>query len=274
MYFLKIIKYIKFFDYYLEYFAKRLSGKENMIPESNGEFYILEKIIKLCPNEKMIFFDVGSNVGAYLEKIINLSLKYKKIFQILSAEPTKETFKLLKEKYGKYNINFLNNAIGKNEKMVPLYCLPDNNLSGQNSIFAQSFLNSNYKVQQKTIDQIVKENEILSIDFLKLDIEGAECDAIEGAQESLKKKIIKYIIMEYNRTWIASNGSIEKIFNYCKKYNYDLYRIKKNTLLSISYYHHTLDDFSYCNLLLVKQGEKKPASVEREAIPYVIRKTN
>ena len=47
MNFLKIIKYIKFFDYYLEYFGKRLSGKENMLPEKNGEFYILEKIIEI-----------------------------------------------------------------------------------------------------------------------------------------------------------------------------------------------------------------------------------
>ena len=265
---------MKFFDYYLEYFAKRLSGKENMIPEKNGEFYILEKIIKLCPNEKMIFFDIGSNVGNYLKKIINLSVKYKKIPQILAAEPSKETFKLLKENFRKYNINFYNNAIGKSEKMVPFYCVPGNKFSGQNSIFAQSFLNSNYKVQQKTIDQIVKENEILSIDFLKLDIEGAECDAIEGAQESLKKQIIKYIIMEYNRTWIASHGSLERILNYCKKYNYELFRVKKKTLLSINYYHHILDDFSYCNLLLVKKGEKKPAPIEREAIPYIIRKTN
>tara|TARA_X000000950_G_C13430888_1_gene464034 strand:- start:27 stop:332 length:306 start_codon:yes stop_codon:yes gene_type:complete len=76
MYFLKIIKYIKFFDYYLEYFAKRLSGKENMIPESNGEFYILEKIIKLCPNEKMNFFDVGSYDLYRIKKNTLLSISY------------------------------------------------------------------------------------------------------------------------------------------------------------------------------------------------------
>ncbi len=46
---------------------------------------------------------------------------------------------------------------------------------------------------------------------------------------------------------------IRKILIYQK---YIQFRVKKKTLLSISYYHHILDDFSYCNLLLLKKGKK------------------
>ena len=43
---MKLIRYFKFFDYYLKIFAERLSGKSKGNPYHNGEYKVLENVIK------------------------------------------------------------------------------------------------------------------------------------------------------------------------------------------------------------------------------------
>jgi FkbM family methyltransferase len=64
-----------------------------------------------------------------------------------------------------------------------------------------------------TLDQWVKENNISKIDFIKMDIEGAELEAIAGAIETIKKfnpnfAIASYHIINGEHTYIK----LEKIF--------------------------------------------------------------
>ena len=87
------------------------------------------------------------------------------------------------------------------------------------------------------------ENKISKIDFLKLDIEGAEYNSLMGASKSLKNGIIDYIQLEYNQTWIRGGGTIEKILGLCERYDYNLYRIDSKKLFSIPSYNSILDDF-------------------------------
>ena len=51
-------KYISYYFYYLETLAKRLSGRGLADPENNGEFNVLENVIKNS-QESLIFIDGG-----------------------------------------------------------------------------------------------------------------------------------------------------------------------------------------------------------------------
>ena len=74
----------------------------------------------------------------------------------------------------------------------------------------------NEKIVQKraiTLDQWVIENNISKIDFIKMDIEGAELEAIEGAVETIKRfephfAIASYHIINGEPTYLK----LEKIF--------------------------------------------------------------
>ena len=103
---------------------------------------------------------------------------------------------------------------------------------------------------------------------MKLDIEGYEWKALKGASNAISSNIIDYIQLEYNGTWIDGGGSIRKIFDLCGSNNYDLYIITKNNLLSITSYHLLLDDYYYCNLLMVKKNLDNLLPIKREAIPF------
>lgn len=51
----------------------------------------------------------------------------------------------------------------------------------------------------RSIDSFVKENNISHVDFIKLDIEGCEQEAIEGAKETIKSNTPKLAICLYHR---------------------------------------------------------------------------
>ncbi len=54
-------------------------------------------------------------------------------------------------------------------------------------------------VQTKTIDDLVKEGSIEKVDFIKMDIEGAETDALKGAENTLRKFKPRLAICLYHK---------------------------------------------------------------------------
>jgi hypothetical protein len=142
-----------------------------------------------------------------------------------------------------------------------------NKISGSSSSLKHHYLDQEIKLYQITIDSLLKKNKISHVDFLKLDIEGLEYDAIIGAKDSLKNKVIDYIQLEYAQTWIETRGRIKKILELCNYYGYILFRIRKNDLLAIPKYHFAIEDFCYSSMLMVRKGCKPPLYCKKSVMP-------
>ena len=263
----KIKKLIEFFPYYLEVFAKKLSGRGIMDPEKNGEFIVLEKIIKNA-KKKVCFFDGGANLGKHTLKFLSLCETYQKEYELYAVEPFPNTYKKLVESIKYKNNKILNISLGNKKEKVKFY-FNSEETSGSNSTIPHHYLNNVIEVNQDTIDNIIKEFKIDKIDFLKLDIEGSELNALDGAKDALKLNLINYIQLEYNGTWINGGGSLRKVYDLCALYDYQLFIITKKHLLSIPSYHLLLDDFYFSNLLLIKKNLDKLLPVKRKAMPYI-----
>jgi FkbM family methyltransferase len=265
---MKLIRYFKFFDYYLKIFAERLSGKSKGNPYHNGEYKVLENVIKRIKfDEPFILIDGGANTGDYSLKANEISKKYNKKSIILAVECHAPTIKLMKENLKNINYQLINRGLGESNKKVIFYSDAKNPTSGQNSNIKHFYLNSKKKIQQITIDKLLKTKKIKHVNFLKLDIEGFEYKALLGAKQSAKNGCIDYIQIEYNQTWIKAGATIEKILLLSKKYNFDLFRIKHKSLLRIEKYSYILEDYVFSNLLMVKKGIKLPLPCKRTAIP-------
>lgn len=158
--FKKIINFKITFDY------KFMEGFTN---DHKGQYFDKE----LIPNMKNIsFLDGGGYVGDTATEVINNYPDFKKIWLI---EPIAENMRIAKRELGHFkNIEFLN--CGVSDKKETLHFNEDKSFS---SIYGKGIK----AVEVDTIDNIVKEK----IDFIKLDIEGAEQNAIKGAKESIKK---------------------------------------------------------------------------------------
>jgi FkbM family methyltransferase len=266
-----MVRYLKFFNYYLEVFSKKLIGKLVDDPNKNGEYAVLDSIIKMRKNKgKFCFIDGGSNLGSHVLTANKLCKKYNVISNIFAIECNPPTIKLLKRNLKNINYSLITDSLGDKEKKISFFYNSKYTTSGQNSGIKHYYFNSKRTVKQITLDSLLKKKNITHVDFLKLDIEGAEYNALKGMQKSLKNKIINYIQLEYNQTWIAGGGTIEKIFNIAKKYGYNLFRIRRYDLLSIPQYHFILDDFCYSNLLLVRKNCDLPLICHKTAIPLFI----
>jgi len=128
---------------------------------------------ELIPNIKNIsFLDGGGYVGDTATEVIKNFSDFKKIYLI---EPIPENIRIARRELGHLeNIEFL--ECGVSDKKATLHF-------NEEKSFSNIYGNGTQSVEVDTIDNIVKER----VDFIKLDIEGAEQDAIDGAKETIKK---------------------------------------------------------------------------------------
>ena len=86
----------------------------------------------------------------------------------------------------------------------------DVNASNQKEIYAQAS-EVKYKTRTYTLDYLFETKLIDRIDFLKIDIEGAEIEALNGiSDENLRK--IKNISMEYHHAILDFDENLRKNF--------------------------------------------------------------
>lgn len=144
------------------------------------------KLIKSFLPNKIIYFDVGYNVGLESKKIIqifNLNCK------IHAFEPIPELYKNIP-----INVKFNNFAVSLNSSNKTRFV--------KKKISSHSFLEKNktkkytnneiIHVKTKSLREYCKTNKIKKIDYLKIDTEGNELDCLK----SLKNYIQKVTLMK------------------------------------------------------------------------------
>ena len=120
--------------------------------------------------EKISFLDGGGYVGDTTKELIKNYPDYKKIWLI---EPIDENITIAKRKLVQYEkIEYINAGLLNREEELSFH---------EEKSFSSMFGKGTQSVRVNTIDNLIKE----PIDYIKLDIEGAELLAIEGARESI-----------------------------------------------------------------------------------------
>lgn len=144
-------------------------------------FYIrrwAERFFKVENGQVVI--DAGAYLGGFM---FYAAKKVGKNRKIIAFEPDPKNYQILKksiEDSNFKNIILLNKALGDSVKEVELESA--NHFS---SVVIKTSKNPTYKVQQTTIDQEIGRLGIKKVDFIKMNIEGAEINAIKGAIKTL-----------------------------------------------------------------------------------------
>jgi len=126
---------------------------------------------ELIPSiEKVSFLDGGGYVGDTLPTIIKQFPDFKKIYCV---EPNNLHIGIAKRNFEQYeNIEFINCGLGKTREFSNIEESRQNNCS-----------HDYQALDIDTIDNLIDEK----VDFIKMDIEGAEQDAIIGAKNTIEK---------------------------------------------------------------------------------------
>jgi FkbM family methyltransferase len=75
------------------------------------------------------------------------------------------------------------------------------------------------------LDDFVKVKNIERIDFMKMDIEGAEFETLQGAVECMSSRVLKTFTFEFGTSNVNARVFFRDIFNLLSEHNYDVFRI-------------------------------------------------
>ncbi len=224
---LKIIlsKFFKFCGYEIKRSTSNFNQKKN-------QFYTIKSILN--DYENIIIFDVGANKGemtkiyrtllpkSYIYAFEPIPKSYDDLSKLSISDPKTFTYRLAisnKTKRLKFNINqnHKTSSLLKSEIIAKKYW-------GNNELKTVKIIN----VDCIKIDDFCNDNNIKYINFLKLDIQGSELDALKGAKNLFENKKIQIIYTEISIfNSYLNQGSFPKIVSYLYKYNFELFDIYK-----------------------------------------------
>jgi FkbM family methyltransferase len=221
--------------------------------KQSGEMEVLKYINKRFNNEEsLIIFDVGGNAGNYSKALSDF---FKSRAIIHAFEPSKKTFEIFLETTK--NIQQITpNNIGFSDTEGSQLLYTNSDGSGLASIYHRNLehfgisMDKSEDIRLTTIDAYCKINNITRIHFLKLDIEGNELKALNGAKEMISSEKIDIIQFEFGGCNIDSKTYFQD-FYYLLKDNYRIYRILKDGLFEMPTYKETYEIFITINYLAV-----------------------
>lgn len=150
----------------------------------SGEKAALDFLVKNVISSKTpILFDVGANIGGYTLEL----LAYFKNAEIHCFEPAAETYKSLCKNITDSRVICNNLGISDSISESTLYYDCEN--SGMASLYNRQLdyfgidFSKSETVSLDTLDHYCEKNSISNIDFLKMDIEGNELNALHGAKK-------------------------------------------------------------------------------------------
>jgi len=152
------------------------------------------KLDGFTPSPGAVCVDIGANIGS-------TSLVWAKTVhegKIFAIEPHPETYNLLERNIeinkAKQKILLRQLAVGANDGDMVLF------VSGEGTMAMQP---ANYRwkgkeisVPSMSLDSFIQKENISTIDLLKIDIEGGEAEALEGATKTLKHT--KRVVLEFH----------------------------------------------------------------------------
>ena len=223
-------------------FKKKILFELNLDDWIQSQIYFLDKyedyeinVVSEVLKEGDVFVDVGANFGLY-------SLWSSKIVgdsgRIFSFEPFEINLISLNkniELNSLSNIIVIDKAVTDKISDIRLFFNERDQNLGMVSTF--NFDNGiSTKVQTISLDNFFSENEISSIKFIKIDIEGGEYLALLGMSETLRK--YRPIVQIEIDDSILENTPYNKedIFNYFKSIEYEVFspELKRNKYLKKS----------------------------------------
>ncbi|MCH8945313.1 MAG: FkbM family methyltransferase [Nanoarchaeota archaeon] len=142
------------------------------------QYNLFEKSI-----EDKIVLDCGAHHGTFSFLCVLMGAK-----KIYSFEPVSSTYSILEE-------NILLNKL--NQKIIPIKKAVDNKKGMQKIYFGKiadgsASLNKHFDnfevIQTTSLDEFLKENKIIKVGLIKMDIEGNEKNALIGAKKIIKNQ--------------------------------------------------------------------------------------
>jgi FkbM family methyltransferase len=137
-------------------------------------------------------------------------------------EPSERHFEILAKRLGnRKNITFLKCGLADEGKDALLY--KDAEVTGLASLTKRRLNHYGINMDQfetvklQTLDQIIKQQNVPSIDLLKIDVEGHELDVLKGATNAFRDARIHLVQFEFGGCNLDTRTSLADFFYFFKE---------------------------------------------------------
>ena len=154
----------------------------------------------------MTFLDVGANVGYF--SLLAASIVGES-GRVLSIEPLPDLYQILKETIDRNhikNIELLRIGLDDSDHVGVIYRPPESQHNNSPSVFG-SEEGTPVDISFKRLDNTLQEQNIETVDVMKVDVEGMEARTLAGASEAMTHRRIKAVLMEFNDYWLRKAGT-------------------------------------------------------------------
>jgi FkbM family methyltransferase len=223
---------------------------------TSGESIVF-KVLREASSPPFTIFDVGANVGLFIEMISeHLTLDS---YVVHAFEPSADTFRDLQASATNHDCCVLNNlALGAAEGTATLYS--DCRLSALASLtrrdvaHEQKAFDRTEEVRVTTLDEYCRKKDIKSIDLLKIDAEGHDLDVMKGGEDLFRRGAIGIATFELASAQIDSRVFFRDMFKFVRGHGMEVFRITRSGYLyHIPEYHERQEQFWATNYLCIRE---------------------
>ena len=186
-----------------------------------------------------IIFDVGCQASTFLDfkGEVHYFDPVPEFIETLINTPNKNT----KSKLNKFGLGNETKSLDFYPKYQSFY---DRTLSCGKSDNANKI-----PLTIKMAKDYIIENDIKTIDFLKIDTEGYELEVLQGFEEYIR--IVKIIQFEYGGTFLDNNIKLIDVIQYLQLFGFgDFAYLTQNGTVPLTNYD---DHYQYCNIVCTRK---------------------
>lgn len=162
---------------------------------------LFERIVK----PGMVVFDIGAHVGYYT---LLAARQIGDTGEVHAFEPEPSNFNLLAQnvEFNNYqNVECVNKVVSNDTGSIELFLTSLDN--GRYSIYNHGLPKKRSVLTQSiSLDDYVNEKNLTKIDLIKVDVEGAETDVLNGAIKLLNNRNVRNVIIEFNPGLLQNAG--------------------------------------------------------------------
>ena len=182
-------------------------------------------------------YDIGSHIGIFT---IFFAKYQDSTNQVIAFEPNPEIYAQLDKNVSLnnvQNIQTLNIGIGDEEGMLPLATRRyETNTASLDQEISKKILKERKSrtipVKVMTLDGCIEKYGLPQPDFIKIDIEGMEYNALVGMSDTIKKKKPQLYIEIHGALDSIKKENIEKIYNHLNKKQYSIYHVETQSRIT------------------------------------------
>jgi len=237
-----------------EYVGAYAQGKGAGSSSLDAEVKAAERFIPHDQNG-LVFFDVGANQGHWAADAVTLfGDRLKKIYLF---EPSPHNVALLEKTFSSDGrVSVVANAVSDGRGSAQLFSdVPGSGIASLHKRNLKHFgvaMDITVSISTITIDDFIAEQNITRVDFMKMDIEGHEFSALNGAKKSLESEIIRAFSFEFGGANIDSRTYFQDYWYFLSELGYSLFRILPNgSVRRIKKYTEMLECFRTTNYIAV-----------------------